>query len=334
MSLPMDRAVTLQDVADRAGVSRATASSVLNGLLSTARASVATQQRVRQAAVELGYGPNAVARSLRHRVTLSIGFYNGFGYIDARNPFLSAVIAGMHAGCDIHSYDLLIHRVGGHEDANKTFLEIVSGKVDGVILYTQVGDPLVDMIAARRFPAVALADAHPQIPSVTADDAGGSRLVAHRLAARGHKHILYRMPSVERVSANNRRDGFLSEARHLGLHVYIGMAANYDNSISSEEVAILAKPEGERPTAIAGWSDGSALSALDYLEATGRIGQIAVIGFDGFELPRMPAKLTTVLVPWDRVALAAVDAVYDLINGKPVGLNICVPSTLIDGETG
>src|SRR5580700_11129467 len=117
------RAATLQDVADRAGVSRCTASSIINGSRSGTRTSAATRERVRQAALELSYRPNAVARSLRHQSTQTIGFYNGYGYVDARNPFLSDLIAGMHYQCDHADYDLLIHRVSPKSDHSRQIQE-------------------------------------------------------------------------------------------------------------------------------------------------------------------------------------------------------------------
>jgi DNA-binding LacI/PurR family transcriptional regulator len=324
---------TLQDVADRAGVSRSAASTVLNGGPGAQRASVATQERIRQAALELGYRTNAVARSLRRRVMRTIGFYNGYGYIDARNPFLSAVLAGMHAGCDRRRHDMLVHQVTGYDNVNQKVDEIVSGKVDGVVVYTERGDPAVDMLVRQGFPAVAIADAHPQITSVVADDAGGSTMLARRLAERGHRHIAYRMPPIERISANSRYSGFVKEAESLGVCVTRIESFDFLGAISPEEAAVLTAPEGKRPTAIACWSDGSALSILEFLAEQGITDQFAVTGFDGFDLPRMPAKLTTIRVDWDVVAVTAVDTVCEIVAGNSVDHLITVPVTLVDGVT-
>ena len=333
------KAATLQDVADRAGVSRSTASSILNGARSSTRTSEATRERVRLAANELAYRPNAVARSLRHQTTHTIGFYNGFGYIDARNAFLSALIAGMHLQCDHHKYDLLIHRVSDREDKMAQFQEIISGKVDGVVLWTSLNDPLVRMVAERHFPAVAIADACPELPSVTADDEQGSRMIAHRLAASGHKRILYRTPPVERMSCMRRHQAFLAEAEMLGLTVTTGVSVDYVGAPSDGELHLLFLPEDERPTAIVCWCDGNALEMVRFFQSTGwaPVGwtnRFALIGFDGFEVPWVPVKLTSVYVPWDTVASTAVDVVRKVIAGESVPMLTRTPVRMIDGATG
>jgi LacI family transcriptional regulator len=329
----------LQDVADRAGVSRSTASSILNGARSSTRTSAATRERVRQAAAELAYRPNAVARSLRHQATHTIGFYNGFGYIDARNAFLSALIAGMHSQCDQHKYDLLIHRVSERDDKMAQFQEIISGKVDGVVLWTHMNDPLVRMVAERHFPAVAIADACPELPSVTADDEGGSRLVAERVAHAGHKRVLYRVPPVERMSCIRRHQAFIADAEKLGLQVVTGISADYTGTPSDEELRLIGLPEGERPTAIVCWCDGNALEMVRFFQTSGWApggwtNRFSVIGFDGFDVPWLPVKLTSVFVPWDTVASTAVDIVRKAITGDAVPLQTRIPVRMVEGATG
>jgi LacI family transcriptional regulator len=331
------RAATLQDVADRAGVSRCTASSIINGSRSGTRTSAATRERVRQAALELSYRPNAVARSLRHQSTQTIGFYNGFGYIDARNPFLNDLIAGMHARCDYTDYDLLIHRVSDRGDKVRKFQELISGKVDGVVLWSPIEDPIVAMVAERGFPAVAIADSHPEIPSVTGDDLGGSILIAQRLSTQGHKRVLYRLPPAPRMSANRRYFAFAQEANRLGITVITGHAIDYTGALGVDEIALLTSSDDVRPTAIVCWCDQYALQAYHYLTMAPHVGgwsgKFALIGFDGFEYQGMPVRLTSYYVPWDEVASMAVDVVKQIINGEDVPRETFVPGRLIEGNT-
>jgi DNA-binding LacI/PurR family transcriptional regulator len=288
---------------------------------------------VRQAAEKLAYRPNAIARSLRHHVMHTIGFYNGYGYIGTRNPFLHAVLAGMHARCDNYLCDLLVHRVSLRDGKPDQAQEIIGGKVDGVVLWTYDGDPVVDMLAARHFPAVAIADRLPNVPSVTADDNGGGRLVAQRLAERGHKRILYRMPHVERMSGNVRCRGFLDEAKTLGLKVDVGVCADNEGKFSEQELSLLTAPDGVRPTAVACWNDLTALETYKEFQVRGWSDKYALIGFDGFEAPGLAVTITTVLVPWDDIAGTAVDMVQKIIGGQPVKPHVTVPVTLIEGDT-
>src|SRR5579883_1319125 len=91
---------TLADVARKAGVSKVAASVVLNGARANARVSAETRKRIHEAARELNYHPNAVARSLRRRQTHIIGLYNGYGISDTHKPFNAEIISGLELGCE------------------------------------------------------------------------------------------------------------------------------------------------------------------------------------------------------------------------------------------
>jgi DNA-binding LacI/PurR family transcriptional regulator len=326
------RSATLQDVADRAGVSRATASSIINGGRSNTRTSPATAERIRKAAEELFYRPNTLARSLRRQTTQTIGFYNGYDYIDFRTMFMNAVLEGLHSQCDQHGCDLLIHRLLARNNETAQFQEIIGGKVDGVVIYTKLNDPILAMIAERRFPAVAIAGKHAAIPSVTADDHGGSRLVAERLAGH-HQRILYRL-AANRMSSTSRYSAFVEEAEKLGMTVIPGLSSNNFTALSKDEIDWINAPEGVRPTAIVCWSDGSAIEMYRYLRSNGLEDQFAVIGFDGFEYPGLPVKLTSVQVPWDQVGMTAVDTLCKILDGQRVPEHITIPVTISEGDTG
>lgn len=337
MKINKVRAATLQDVADLAGVSRCTASSILNGARSGTRTSEATRERVRQAAAELSYRPNAVARSLRHQTTQTIGFYNGYGYIDARNPFLSDLIAGFHAQCDATDNDLLIHRVSNRSNVRIKFLELISGKVDGVILWTPREDALASMVAERQFPAVAIADAHAELPSVTADDAGGSATIAKRLAQLGHKRIMYRLATEARWSSDQRYHVFLAEAVKLGMQVTSGVGADYTGKLSEQEIRLITGPPDIRPSAVVCWCDNYALAVYEFLKREGiKIGGadgMAIVGFDGFAFPGMPERLASVIIDWDKVAVASVEVLLRVIAGDAVPKLTSVPVKMFDGDT-
>ncbi|MGO8673167.1 MAG: LacI family DNA-binding transcriptional regulator [Capsulimonadaceae bacterium] len=331
---PQIRRARLQDVADAAGVSVSTVSSVLNGACLNTRTSEATRERIRQAADQLQYRPNDIARSLRNHVAHTIGFYNGYGYIDVRNPFIYNLISGMHQHCDSHGYSLLIHRSGRLEQGPAPMQEIIGGKVDGVVVYSSPDDGLVAKIADRHFPAVALASASPRIPSVTADDAGGMRIIAQRFAHRGHKRVLYRMPPYERVSANRRYRAFRETADELGIEVLVGEASDYMGTLSAAEMALIHAGDDVRPTAIACWNDSTSVAAYSYLAYERLTDRIELIGFDGFDHPRLPVTITSIFVPWDEIARTAVDAVFRIMAGQSVPQEIAVPVTLIEGDTG
>ncbi|MGO8670941.1 MAG: LacI family DNA-binding transcriptional regulator [Capsulimonadaceae bacterium] len=325
---------TLQDVAALAGVSRSAVSAVLHDTRSHTRCSVATKERVRQAAAELAYRPNYLAQSLR-RCTVqvqTIGFYCGFGHPNASDPLMGSLLSGMYQECDQQGCDLLIHRSGMLDSPEARLRELVKGKVDGILLYTVQGDPLVDMLAARRFPTVALVDSHPGLSCVTADDAEGSRLLARRTAEGGHKRVLYRLPAVERTSGTRRCRAFVEEAARLDVVTTICRSDNGAGMPGPAELAELSRIDGQRPTAIVCWSDASAAEAYQFLQRMGLADQFDLIGFDGFASRMLPVKIMTVHVPWDSVAAAGVQALRKIISGASVELETHVPVRLVDAE--
>src|SRR3569833_3028951 len=158
--------VKLRDIAEAAGVSVATVSQALNGYTKTGLRRE-TCDRVRRLAKEMGYTPNAIARSLKMQKTHAVGFYTGYGYCDARDPFLGEVFTGIRRGCDDLKLDFLIHGdMGDNRDPEQIRIQLSNGRVDGIILHTQPSDPVARCLAEGVLPAVAFADRQEDLPSV------------------------------------------------------------------------------------------------------------------------------------------------------------------------
>src|SRR5579871_3591652 len=99
--------VKLKDIAKRAGVSVSTASNALNGYTKS-RIKKETLERVNRIATEMGYRPNAIARSLKFQRTDTVAFYTGYGFCDVRDLFLGEVVTGIQHACDQTGIDLLL----------------------------------------------------------------------------------------------------------------------------------------------------------------------------------------------------------------------------------
>lgn len=330
--------VTLRTVAARAGVSYQAAAAVVNGSRGGSRVSEATRLRIQQAASDLRYQPNAIARSLRRRRTDIIGFYTGHPQINANTPFQAEIITGLQAGCEAHGKDLLLHGKSRGRSAADIYGEIADGKVDGLILFTPPGDELVAHLAASHLPVVALVDAVPSLPSVVVDDEAGGRLQARHLAERGHRTVLYQTCHQDLVSAERRYRAFREEAEARGLSVRTLRAPDHRGEDPALR-AVLAGPDP--PTALVGWQDGSALGLLsDCLSAGLRVpGDAAVIGFDGIPTPDRPRRtsaepvLTTVRAPWQEVARAAVGVLVARLGANEVPRETVLPVELVEGDT-
>ncbi len=338
-----DRAPTLRDVAERAGVSAVTVSSVLNGSRSNTRVSPQTRERITAAAAALRYQPSAVALSLRRRRTDILGFYCGqvFGMADAGLLFFSDLIRGLQEGCETGRKDLLMHGVFRRRPEEEVYRALAGGMIDGLVLYAPETDPLVARLAASHLPTVALAEPLPGIASFVADDAGGGRLQAGFLAARGHRRVLYRAATLEAPSTTRRLAGFRDAAAEAGLRVD---TLGHPEGLPPDVLRRLRLPVGspERPTAVVCWNDDSAREMLAEMEraelAAGprwESGEIGVVGFDGVALPYPPARrLTTIHAPWRDAAEAAVARLVLLLEGAaPEPSETVLPVSLIAGDT-
>jgi DNA-binding LacI/PurR family transcriptional regulator len=333
------KAVTISDVAARAGVSMMTVSNVLSNNQARRRhVSEETRARVLEAIEQMKYRPNANARSLRRRRTNIIGFYAGHGYINPENAFLAAILGGLQEGCDAHRKDLLIHGTFRGKEVADIYLELADGRIDGLVLYSPTNDPLVELLAESSLPVVAIADAVPILPSVVVDDAAGAHLQAEYLAQRGHRRIAYHSSARFQVSAERRLAAFRDAAAASGLEVleYPSAHARNEAHVSEDVVRWLDAPPGERPTAAVCWNDVAAYDLLYHCLKRGlRVPEdVAILGFDGVIPSRgLGRRLTTIRAPWASVAQTAVALLVQEIEGGTVAQETTLPVELVLGDT-
>ncbi|MGI4789729.1 MAG: LacI family DNA-binding transcriptional regulator [Janthinobacterium lividum] len=325
-----DAAPTLVDVARKAGVNKVTASIVLSGGKGNTRVSDATRQRILQAAEEVHYQPNALARSLRTRRTQTIGFYMS-DFIDMRDLFLSEIISGLQQGCQQNRHDFLMHGTFEGRLTDEVFTHLLNGKVDGLVLHVASDDPLLPRLAASRLRVIAVANPVPGLPSVTVDDAAGSRLLAEHLAQKGHRRIYYAQCPYPLTSAIRRQQAFLEIAAQHDMSVI---------SVPSEPMRTLERdfltlPPAGRPTAVVCWNDQTAYQTVQHLRACGIQvpGDLAIAGFDGMTSLIPPAyRLTSVRAPWHEVAKTAVDLLCR-VPSTLAGHEVVLPIEFVLGET-
>ena len=334
--------ITLQDVAKKAGVSRFTASVVLSNKIG-GRISASTCQRVRDAAESLGYHPNAVASSLRSRKTNIIGYYSSYPFNALRDPFMGAIVHGLYRGAALGGKRLMLNLTAPEITPEEAFREITSGFVDGVIVHCRENDPVAALLAKAEFPAVAIVDATPLLPSVTVDEAQAASLTLDHLQARGHQDILHRRTHSPFVSVQSRSEALLAAAGARGMSVQTlwenGANGPADFVVPSwdataAEAAVLADP-AHRPTAFVGLTDFAARQVLDYCRRVGiRVPQdFGIFGFNGLDYPNQHERLTTINADWDAVAETAVALLSGLLAGRPAPPITLLPVELIEGDT-
>jgi DNA-binding LacI/PurR family transcriptional regulator len=330
------RRVTLQDVADQAGVNRVTASVALRrSPHAGTRVSEATRQRVLEIAEKLGYTPNVIARALRGERTNIIGYYAGYEALDAHSPFTAAILQGLQQSCRLYNQDLMLFGSFERDTVDHIYATLASGKLDGLILLPTPKSPIMDRLYDSHLPVVAIANSHPSLASVVVDDVAGSTLLVDYLFQQGHRHLLYRSNTRNHTSTLRRLNAFLEAAAAHSISVVVTDGTEH-NRVSEEELAILNQRAGDRPTAAACWMD---LSAYSLLEKCSQLGlrmpeEMAIVGFDGVPLSVRPMRsLTTIRAPWAEVAAKAVELLLAQLNGKEVPRETMLPVELVIGDT-
>jgi len=177
--------VTIQDISQFAGTSASTVSRVLNG---SAIVSDEKRKAVEQAIESLNYRPSHIARSLKTRITFTIGLLLN----DISNPFYSAVVRGAEEEAIRHGYSLILCNTNESEQRERQFLELLQDKrVDGIIFSPtgQNQDYICDL--ALRVPLIQI-DRHLDcggMSYVLADNEGGTYQATRLLIEKGHKRI-------------------------------------------------------------------------------------------------------------------------------------------------
>lgn len=327
----------MKDIAHAVGVSQFTVSVVLNGAKSNTRVSDGTRAKILDAAREMGYLPNALARALRNQATNILGLYFGYGHLEPHDPFHAEVLTGLQRGCEICEKDLMIHYSFHRYGVDEIFAELAGGKIDGLVLIASPDDPLVERLRGSKLSFVAMTDVIPGVPGVIADDAAGSIEIARHLAGLGHKNVMYRSCPGQSDSALRREVAFVEEAKRFGIETISVKTSDWKGQLDAAEIDLLARRKENGITAAVCWGDPSAYALLSYCKSNDiRVpNDLAVVGFNGIEMPYEPAQiLTTVRANWALVAQRAVQLLVDQLDGKTEISDLTVlPVEFCPGET-
>lgn len=283
-------AVTIKDIADRAGVSYSTVSRALNGV---GNQDTENRKRVIQLAEEMGYVPNQAALNLKLARSGVIGLY--FSTISKMtSPFvLHDVLTGVY---DIvgSRYNVVVKGIDMHEEGtlNPTYF-------DGIIVLTQRdGDSEFMQEAIRKnIPLVAICRVvQIDVPNVATDEAGAMESAMDYLIENGHRKIgvIEGAPNLD--STRLRHRGWQNSMRKHGLNpdVIPYVAGNYRYASGYAAAKELLR---DKPTAILCFNDEMAFGAREAITEQGMTvpGDVSLVGFDNWDLSGYAQmKLTTV----------------------------------------
>ncbi len=309
---------TLKDVALRAGVSISSVSHALHGRGGNVRVSAATREAIAQAAQDLGYVPNANARSLRTNRSHTIGLiFENFGSIAAGPRFYVHLLDG--AAREVFRSGRRLTILSEMDHGRPSAL-LEDGRLDGVLWCKADEDPcLRDRIAALKIPCVLLNSRLPddRLFGVACDNRMGSEIAVAHLHALGHQRIQFALERREEETpdALERLAGFHDACAARGMaqdppEVWDAEAREFGSW--------MARKTGH--TALYCWNEGLAAMAL---QQALRLGvqvpeELSVVGFDSTEFCEgTRPRLTAIRQDIDQMASLAARTLIDLIEGRP-----------------
>lgn len=326
---------TIYDIARAVGVSQTT---VANALKGKGNLSMATRERILQYAKEVGYRPNALARSLTQRKTFMIGFI----LPTIANPFYPEIAEEIERIAQQHNYQVLLCNTHCDPKLGHLHLEHLESRwVDGIIVMG-ISMDVADIRArfVQGLPAV-LCDWQENetpegIPQVSIDFYQAGALAAQHLLDLGHRDLAI---IVDEPLQTLRLEGFRATLHTAGVELPAEMIQHGDSTLESGyNAAKRLFAQATRPTAIFATNDWMAIGAM---RATHELGwkiprDLSVIGLDDIVVAaHYQPPLTTIAIPKQRLARIATELLLQQIEGKselPVSLMV-PPSLLVRQST-
>lgn len=290
--------IKILDVAAKAGVSSATVSRVLNN---KGNVTPKTKEKVMKVIQEMGYQPNAVAKSLRSQKTLAIGVI----VPDINNSYYADIIKGIEKKAYANKYKVIICDTENNKEKELEFINLLMNKtVDGMILVTPLlSDEEICHFADKNYSIgiVGRYIEHANIPCVFTDNVKFSKEVVCHLVEQGHREIAFVSGYADAVDSYERLEGYLKALREhkLPFHPESIENGNFNEQGGYEAMKRLFEKR-VRFTAIYAANDEMALGIYRFCAEHGiKIPeQLAVVGVDNNRVSRyITPKLSTVEQP-------------------------------------
>jgi LacI family transcriptional regulator len=303
--------VTIRDVATRAGVSSTTVSHVIND---TRPVSADLRSRVEAAMAELGFQPNALARSLRRKRTHTLGLI----VPDSANPFFAEVGRGIEDTSFANGFSVILCNSDGDPARELLYMDLlVQKQVDGV-LFVPTGDQarLAATLRTRNIPVVVIDRDVPDAPidRVHIDNVAGGYLATRHLLDLGHRRIGYIGGPPHLSPVPHRNAGYRQALQEAGLTVDEGLVIDGNfRDVGGYEGAQALLALADPPTAIFAGNDLMAIGALAASREAGVAvpDELSIVGFDDIHLAGyINPPLTTIAQPKYELGVIAAELLF------------------------
>jgi LacI family transcriptional regulator len=315
------KAITIRDVANKAGVSVTTVSRVLNGKDDI---SEATTQKVLTVVEELGYVSSLAARGMRSRRTNLIGLI----LHDVASLYSQEIMRGVNQAIAKIDKDLIIYTSGGLDRENvakheRYYVSLLNGSItDGAILVTPTATQFT-----THAPLVIIDPNNetPDYPAIIATNREGALAAMSYLTDLGHRRIGHIAGEMKLISANQRLQGYKDGLAAAGIALKEDLIEIGDYTTETAVICarnLLSLPD--RPTAIFAAND---VSAMGVYQAAKELGleiprDLSVIGFDNLrEADHMNPPLTTIDQSLEKMGTIATEMIVTLVKGESLTMN-------------
>ncbi|MBB5998232.1 LacI family DNA-binding transcriptional regulator [Streptomonospora salina] len=311
---------TISDVAQRAGVTKGAVSRALN---SGTGVSSGTRERIRQAAVELGWSPSYAARALNGKALGTIGL------VVRRSPeildfdaFFASFLSGIESVLSGEEHATVIRFVPDAQTEATTYERLFEDRfVDGFLVTDlRVDDERPAMLHRMGAPAVVVGapEGSSDFPTISNDSREAIRSLVHRFADTGHRRVAHVQGDPGMLHALQRRRHWEEALHDFGLEPGPVEYGGYTIEGGAQATERLLD-RGERPTAVFYGSDLMAIGGYSVLGEAGLAipGDVAVAGFDDITLASFASPpLTTVRSRHRELGSSAARILLDMLKGQ------------------
>lgn len=324
--------VTLHDVAALAGVSHQTVSRVIN---KSTNVRPETKERVNAAILELGYHPNAIARSMVRGITRTLGCISP----NLTDPVFTRIIESAQTEARRQGFFILIGSASNVVEVKPLLDELLNRRVDGLIVINARDDNRYKLLRSLKKigpPIVYVKNSSEGDPvsAVHCDDIQGGYLITKHLLELGHRKIAVILGPENEQCTRERLEGYREALHDFGLSLSDDLIIQGDwSSGSGHQAAVQLLKEPGAFTAIFALNDRMAFGAIRGLQEAGCHvpNDYSVVGYDNSPLASLIyPPLTTIVQPLEyfgeRAAAILIDTV---LQGDTNPVEICAEPRLI-----
>jgi len=335
---PPGQTVSLKSLAEHLGLSKAAVSFVINRSPAAKSIPQRTQELIRQAARDLNYRPNHLARSLRQQRSYTIGVV----VPEISEGYAALVMSGIEDYLLQEGYFYFVVSHRHRKELIEEYPHLLQQRaVEGLIAVDTA-------LSEGAYVPVVAVSGHRELPGVTnivLDHARAARLALEHLANLGHRRIAFIKGQEFSSDTTVRWDAVRAAASLLGLEVKDSLVGQLEGESSSPELGHVVTRKllasGEPFTALFTFNDISAIGAIQAFREAGRNipSDVSVVGFDDIQSAAFQNPgLTTVKQPLRQMGALAAETVLQRINAPakvPYPKKIVVePELIVRGSTG